>query len=219
MVTVTEDQARSTLKIVRNLYKGGLKSSIKAYTIRYPSLTPSSDPKHNPRNNNIRQSGIDAAANRAKFKGWTPYQIGEYLYKQECQTGNCGEMAVLALYVAMRAYWVPREEAFLWKFTAPGGLFPPALGGFGHQVAFLGDVDDLQNSWVVDPWCNLCSRPGNYADTDLMKKLDKWETQGKRILVPGLLGGWVEPTHRSIAGILAKNALFSSCRADRPIPA
>jgi hypothetical protein len=207
---VTRTQAENTLSEVRAFYKHDLKSSNKAYINSSFGLTLS--------NNNISQSRLISEANRAKFKGKTPYQIGAYLHRQRngARAGNCGEMAAVAVYLAIKNYNVSMDEAFLWTLTAPGGLL--VQGGFGHSVAFLGDETAKQNGWLVDPWCNLCCSFADYRQA-LNLKLLEWKTEGKRIMVPGLRGGWLEPTHQAITGILAANSKFFSLGAETPTSA
>jgi hypothetical protein len=218
---VTYAQANGTLTRVRSFYKNGIKSSNKAYTTDQKSLIPPVPTlqKHVTRNANIAISERALPGHRtAGAEKWTPYVAGGDLLHSGDTAGNCGEMACVALYVAISEQGVPRQEAFLWTLTAQQGWLPPVQGGFGHSVAFLGSINDVDNGWIVDPWCNLCKHPDDYRDTSLTARLIQWEGQGKRIRVPGLLGGWLNPTHAAITNILARDAGFSSCRADDVFP-
>jgi hypothetical protein len=206
---VTQTQAENTLSEVRAFYKHDLKAANKAYINDSYGLTLST--------NNISQSRLISKANRDKLKGKTPYEIGAYLHRQRSGTraGNCGEMAAVAIYLAIENYDVSMDQVFLWTFIAPGGVL--VQGGFGHSVAFFGD-EKAKQGWVVDAWCNLCCGYSDY-NRALNRKLLEWKSEGKRIMVPGLRGGWLEPTHQAITGILAANSKFISLGADKPTPA
>lgn len=154
------------------------------------------------------------ADRQVKNRGKTPYEIGETLWLNGTTLGNCGEMAAVAVYLAIVGAQVPRGEVAHWTLRnrVEGGIFGKDRS-FGHSFAVLGDGTPA-NSWVVDPWADLVCRLSKFSD-ELAAKLKYWTSMGKRIAAEMPDGTcWVEPTNDMITGILGRSAKWSRVYAD-----
>jgi len=219
----TKEQAEDTYVMAKAFYVLGVKSSNKCY---YGSGKVKSDvidrelekpltEKQQKRNDQAlknRQAMLADARSYANNKGKTPYEIGKTLWEQGNTLGNCGEMAAVALYLAIDGVNVPANEVTHWTLrnNVKTGLF--STDTFGHSFAVLGD-GTLANSWVVDPWADLWCRLSKFSDK-LTDKLKYWTSVGKRIAAPTPEGTcWVEPTNDIITGILGKMAILNKVGA------
>ena len=125
--------------------------------------------------------------------------IGEALYKQNNTMGNCGEMAAVAIYLAIHVVLVPADEVSMWMFTnTKKGKAFKSDKSFGHSLAVLGK-GELTKRWVVDPWAAITCPADKYGGL-LSAKLSQWTTDGKRIAAGG---NWVEPTNDLVAGVVS----------------
>lgn len=226
---VTKDQASSTYLKAREFYKGGSKSSNKSYygTGHTADPTPFSfgyamnfkidiEPgrtlteKQKNRNEATlqnMQTMHNESRTQSQNTGKTPYELGAELFNQNNTRGNCGEMAAVAVYIAVAEVHIPTDEVSFVTLTntVEGGFFSKNRS-FGHSFALLGKVKP--DRWVVDPWAGVCCRLSEYTDA-LNIKLHNWTQQGKRIACHIPDGHcWVEPTNDMVTGILAKSAKY-----------
>jgi hypothetical protein len=212
---VTPAQAAETYSKARAFYKGGAKASNKAY-FATGEVSPDKieidegqtlDEDQQKRNNQTLQNLKDMAGQGRSYeknKGKSPYQAGSEFYNSKNTFGNCGEMAAVAVYIAVAIVHADPDEVEHWTLsnTQYGllGWLGPARK-FGHSFAVLGKGKDTER-WVVDPWADLCCMLDKFADM-LKFKLDAWTGQGKRIAAGG---SWVEPTNALVTGILGRSA-------------
>jgi hypothetical protein len=199
--------AEELLSNVRELFAKGYKSSNKFYTDDLKKITEQQNgSKQQKRNVNALEAESIIAIYRSECQPKTTFEAGEYVLKDECRAGNCGEMAVVAIHLAIkRKLLSDNEDAFLWTLSAKGGFFQE---GFSHSVAFLGQHtdDDKWIGWMVDPWCNICCAPEVWP-TETKSKLEQWGKDGKRIMIPGkhFAGPKYYPTsHEAVMAILEK---------------
>jgi hypothetical protein len=181
----TEEQVRGTFTKTRDFYKGGAKSSNKGYVVPLSvGLTP--EQKH--RNDDMEWSAKLSTWRRDKIAGRTIIEKGGILYNSNIKAGNCGEMAAVAMFIAVAHKLVPPTEvvhvtAFnsshtKWK-DGRGSLYASKLK-FGHSWLRIGPNGG--EVWIVDPWANVCCRESEQK-TDTRKSLTHWATENKRILV------------------------------------
>jgi len=208
---VTAAQAQDTYDRVRRFYKGGDKSWNKSYfgtgrqqTLQWtgwkgfayrpnidiePGQVPSA--KQKSRNDQTLENLKNMMDGGVAWRnaGMSPHLRGEILYNQRNTRGNCGEMAVVAMYIAVtQVGGINSDEVFEWTMTNPAA-------NFGHSFAVLGKPGTQE--WVVDPWAGVWCDRNNYQ-VMLTNKLGQWLTDGKRI---GAAGAWVQPTNPLVAGI------------------
>jgi hypothetical protein len=132
-----------------------VKSNNKRYADSSPSSSPSSssmlDSKKNTRNNHLARSEtlkLEQLA-CARKEIFTLYQMGGHLFNrpQGFRAGNCGEMAMLAVYMAVQGYGQRAEESFVCTTQAPKEM--GMRHSFGHQFAFFGDRNVVQDGNIV----------------------------------------------------------------------
>jgi len=210
-----EAQAEWTLELTRKFYKHGGKSNNKSYRGTGPAWSRSffgaSTPKieiepgailsneQKARNAKTLKNMKDMyLRSNTEFKGRTPFDIGQTLYQENDTQGNCGEMAAVAVYLAVRENNVPADEVSLCSLTNKVNE-----ASFSHNFAVLGTGPNRAARWVVDPWAAVCCSMDKYGDK-LTKRLNDWLINGKRIAAETSKGNvyWVEPTNDMVTGIL-----------------
>jgi hypothetical protein len=239
---VTEATARQILGHVRAFYQKGVKSGNKAYAAnKSPADWTEKQQVRNyctPRSDEIQKSFRDDLRNQSgqwANKRRTPYNVGDALYNDQNnidlinitlenkktidklkRAGNCGEMAAVAVYVAVDRFNVPRTEAFELSLRAPKPFFNNA---FGHEAAYFGQHIELSHNpqgWVVDPWCNICCKYDEYPNK-FKEKMGIWaNTKDKWIFHNGK---YLKPTDASLdvfapGGLLTPAATLKSYGAD-----
>jgi hypothetical protein len=187
------EKANNTFTTVHAFYKGGEKSDNKKYEGNNLS------PKQLVRNSKQPSNNVFLQTKREEVKNKTPQDIGHFFYTSGFSTGNCGEMACVALYVA-ELKGVPKDQLKLMTHYTKHKLFGNA-NGFGHSYALLGP--DNGEQWVIDPWANICCDIKDYAET-FKNKMDAWTAEGKRIGIPAFMGGanWLPPNDSHLATLL-----------------
>jgi hypothetical protein len=132
----------------RKFFKRGLKSSNKSYygfgkvaDKLIDAQAPPLRQTQQVRNFNAPLAGELLAITRGEYKGRTPFEIGQERYNAGITAGNCGEMACVALYIAINTYAVDKEEVVLqlveYKHTHGVPLFRTE-DYFAHQFVALG---------------------------------------------------------------------------------
>jgi hypothetical protein len=140
------------------------------------------------------------------WKGKTNFEVGRDLHNAGTKSGNCGEMSMVALFLAIDRYHVPRNEVVMHttRYSQRSGL---SWSDFGHTFLTLGTVPAPQTyEYAVDPWAGVCCRWPDYA-TLVTAQLQKWAGQGKRISVGWTFGAfWTVPTDSTITGLIGNDA-------------
>jgi hypothetical protein len=226
---VQDIQAGRVFQTVSDFYKGGLKSGNKKYdagaanssslgSVEFTRRQTSLDAKLN-----ALQSAGGMEAQRKGYKGRTLFSVGKSLFLSANTSGNCGDMAAVAMFVAIGMEHVPESEVvhrtavnnnFRFGFNWNNPSLPPsrATMTFGHSWLVLGTPGS--DRWCVDPWANLFTRERNYAD-DLLAKLAEWHNEGKRICVnwEDFLGtgsgSWLVPTDDSLRALVSDDRTVS----------
>jgi hypothetical protein len=145
------------------------------------------------------------------LKGWTPVTYGGLTVNKGAPTGNCGVMACVAMYFAQKA-GVPPEQMYLVeafnRTTVRTGLMK-----FGHAWAVLRGANARQD-YVLDPWAGVFSQYAFYFQ-DLKIALDKWQRQGKRVLVNYKEGDWwTNANDSAILSLFGPGATVEIVRGD-----
>jgi hypothetical protein len=164
------------------------------------------------------------------FTGRTPLQIGQERHGNGHTAGNCGIMAVVAMWLAYNDCWVERDD--MWLVTARNrqSLGPAELpaGGAGapmqfeHSWAEIGTAAD-GGPFVIDPWAGVCCPKAQYAH-DLTVQLNKWLQQGKQVRVNwgSLTKSYfysIPANHPAILSLVAHNAVRDRVLGDEVIHA
>lgn len=211
---VTKEQALDCFDRVRAFYKGGEKSSNKKYDEKGQNF----DDKQKARNAQQKASAakmLEMGRSYKKFSGRTPLEIGGELHGQKSTLGNCGEMAAVAMHIAVTDVHLNADEVSMATLThkqTSGKFLFKTKRSFGHTFALLGKGKNDER-WVVDPWAGECCKLSEYPQR-LKAKLYNWEVEGKRIHVNLEDGAaWVEPTHPMVMGVLDKGARWSEVGA------
>lgn len=211
---VTETQVRSVFDDARAFYKGQIKSSNKAYAKR-PDETYTA--KQQKRIDNQEESSRLYESRRKEFAGKTILEVGSTLYKRVTRDGNCGEMAAVAMFIALDKHNVADTEAVhVTAFNKSHTKFLDGRGGFsgskltfGHSWLRLGPRGGA--GWIVDPWAAVCCGESEQQDATL-KTLANWASQNKRIFVQWEDGGgkkysrWTPATDDSVQALFASGA-------------
>jgi hypothetical protein len=138
------------------------------------------------------------------------YKKGKIIYaSSDYASGNCGEMANVASYLAISVFGADRTEVWIGRITRPGD----------HVFCLVGpapkakSVQQMNNSsLVIDPWLNTSCTASQYEHR-AMAKFWKWHKQGKRIAFTGSVGyGWYAPGGEYLDTFLT--APLSFVRAD-----
>jgi hypothetical protein len=128
-----------------------VKSNNKRYADSSPSSSSMLDSKKNTRNSHLARSEtlkLEQLA-CARKENFTLYQMGGHLFNrpQGFRAGNCGEMAMLAVCMAVQGYGQRAEESFVCTTQAPKEM--GMRHSFGHQFAFFGDRNVVQDGNIV----------------------------------------------------------------------
>ena len=222
--------AEDILQRVRVFYAGGHKSNNKLYNastdeVVYPTdmkihastqkALSEFDPdevlqKDVKRAQRADLSGINRPVVSAATVNKSRYEKGKIIYaSSDCASGNCGEMANVASYLAISVFSADRNEVWIGRITKPGD----------HVFCLVGappkakSVQHMNNSsLVIDPWLNTSCTASQYEHR-AMAKFWKWHKQGKRIAFTGSVGyGWYAPGGEYLDTFLT--APLSFVRAD-----
>lgn len=210
---VTKDQAEKTHTLAREFYKGQDKAWNKAYWTTGSagqtseienSATPTK--KQLVRNQQVAQNYADMVKAGRDSPKEPPVQWGQKLYNAQRRIGNCGEMAAVAIYIAVNQVHIDPKEAWMWTLwnNRKAPFFSSKKdASFGHTFALLGaENDKMDQKWVVDPWSNVCCTLAEYKKT-LTDKLEEWSGEGKRIAANTEDGYcWVDPKNKLITDVL-----------------
>ena len=187
-MAINEALVRGVHATVRAYFKGKTKSSNKMYDEDYIDLksTPSLKDKITRRNTNRENAGllINQLRRDRKFGADDILPFGFAVLDQEDVAGNCVEMAAAAAYLVKRenigTAWFavihqPGDHTFC---LVDNGVEdrPETIGGARGYRVCGGD------SWVIDPWANVCCKMRDYDDA-FYKKMQDWSKQGKRVIV------------------------------------
>ena len=196
---------------VRDLFASGHKSSNKTYSGRAVEGFYSRSRMGGHRIDEYldkaqrRQEGAMAALEYVKKRPQGMYEIAEAVLKMPIgeTSGNCVEMAALALYDAFTNYHTNRSLCYWSSISKPGDhcfalisetpIMDMRVRQFGSVRAFT--KGPLAREWlVIDPWLNTVCTADHYLEQG-GKKLEQWAAQGKRIAWEhGSVGlGWYAP--------------------------
>lgn len=183
---INEAQIRQVHATVRAYFKGKTKSSNKIYYMDdMPDLkmTPAMQKKVARRNENSMVASLKVPSLRESkaYAGLDGSAYGYEVLNQQDVIGNCVEMAAAAAYLVMRerigvAWFVgicdPGDHAFC---LVDNGVAAHPKSIAGYRICSA-------DSWVIDPWANVCCRMQDY-DAVFSAQMRKWQAQGKRIIV------------------------------------
>ena len=102
------------------------------------------------------------------------YLEGERRHKAQIRRGNCGEMAVVANYIAVAQCGFQKSDVECKTINASSHVKGKEQK-FGHSFLVLKD------KWVVDPWTDVCCAKEIYP-TVLAEKMDEWAATNMRVL-------------------------------------
>lgn len=117
------------------------------------------------------------------------------------RAGNCGEMAALAGYYVLTTEFLQRNLIYTGEISSPGDhvfCLVAAAPLAANLLNFASVSAFTQNSsagsfLIIDPWLNTTSSGKDYLTLG-GQKLDKWQSDGKRISWTGSQGpGWYPP--------------------------
>jgi hypothetical protein len=230
---VTFAQAKNTYDDTRTFFKPGVKSNNKSYygsgerklgqpvsTEWFQDLTDD----HKKRNANVEnsrnmmlQDGSRTIGNvRGTNVGKQVLTVGSERHGAGWNYGNCGEMAMVAMYIAIGLQHVMPAEAVI--KTATNGN-KTAFGGytltFGHSWLVLGQPGGQQ--YCVDAWAGVFCDADDYRN-DMLHKMGIWASEGKRILVDwnNILDNprhyWTVPTDEAVTCLLRNDATVNELR-------
>lgn len=168
------DDAETVRRLVRNFYKGQLKSGTKMYE---------RGPKQATRNENAVAGEDIRATNRQKLRELGSVgAFARYLVDNNVKAGNCGEMAALACHYAslissdapqVRYCELGDHHAFAMAIDRAAHYSP------GHLDAVLWMKSaPMTGVYIIDPWMNIACEASDYFDASLRKLLG-WKAQGK----------------------------------------
>jgi hypothetical protein len=224
---MTLNDAEGVLQLARNWYKkpDALKSNNKWYAFDTGQEAKAIDTLAKARNvtsevarAKVERRSASLLAERPKRLPdearmlLTPVEYGAMLVNSNQTSGNCGEMAVVAMYFASMGPCEPKNMAlvtarnkFSWR-----GMFDQMK--FGHSWALLGA--DGSSQFVVDPWAGVACAKDDYKE-QFTAKMNKWQQQGKRVLVNYESGnGWYCANDSNILSLFSAVATVHLDRGD-----
>lgn len=187
-MAINEELVRGVHAVVRAHFKGKTKSSNKVYNADIMDLksSPAMQEKVTRRNTNAASaiSRIQDLRRERKFTADDILPLGFEILDHRDVAGNCVEMAAAA------AYLVRRENigtAWFVGINPPGDhAFCLVDNGVDHQPETIGGAKGYSvcsaDSWVIDPWANVCCKMRGYEATFTQKMRD-WSRQGKRVII------------------------------------
>ena len=165
---------------VRDFFDKGYKSGKKIY-----DLSACLDlAKAKKRNKNAAKSVAHRPAGATSY-----YNLAELVIKMPVtdRSGNCGEMAALSAYYALKTEFIKRERIFIGSVTNPGdhAFCLVSQAEITKTLTFASVTEFTKSkaapSWmIIDPWLNVAGPASTYI-TEGGKKLDKWTAEGKRV--------------------------------------
>lgn len=206
------EQAKEVLEKTREIFsrynktlgkKEGLKSSNKKYIKDDLAVDWIEDgtfkARVDRRNANVEKASKAIFA--GDFKSYSEVAKKTMATRMILRAGNCIQMSCVSASFAMDASQ-GSSRAYIAKLTSFDHAFcvvlnPPYPTGvleFKSLIEFSSKSTDSGGVIVIDPWLNLVSMASDYLSS-VERKLDKWTSYGKRILVVGTDNreSWVAP--------------------------
>jgi hypothetical protein len=185
-MAINEAQIRDVHATVRALFKGKTKSANKIYLLdklKDVKITSAMQEKADARNHNAMHAGlqINQLRESKSYTARAPTSYGYEVLDQTDLAGNCVEMASAAAYLVMRARI---GTAWFVGIRDPGDhVFCLVDNGVSAHPAQIKDyLICSADSWVIDPWANVCCKMQEY-DALFSAKMQKWKKAGKYIVV------------------------------------
>lgn len=181
---------------VRQFFKKGHKSNNKNYDL---SSTCKDAAKAKRRN-----SEADKSDKHRPSGASSDYELATQLVKMQIchRSGNCGEMAALSAYYALKTEFIDRDLIHIGELNDPGDhafclIAPVRINDSNLSFSTVKEFtkSSAAKSWlVIDPWLNVACTADDYL-TAGGAKLDKWAADGKRVAWhAGAQGnGWYVP--------------------------
>lgn len=185
------------LKIrVRDFFKKGHKSGNKTYDTGVCKDLAKAKKRE-------RESD-ESVKHRPPYPG-SDYDLAEELVKMPLadRSGNCGEMAALSAYYALKTEFINRNLIYIGAVDDPGdhAFCLVASADIKDSSLKFSTVTDFTKSaaaksWlIIDPWLNVACTANDYL-TEGAVKLNKWTAEGKRVAWAGRDGkspNWYAP--------------------------
>lgn len=174
---------KSIFEQTREFYQNGVKSNNKCYHGEESKMPPTSrffnwklSKKQKLRNETVRKtlSSFQATRNSYAKPGDSLLSVGTTLHSTGNNAGNCGEMACVALHIAIENNHVPVNDV---KYCQLDYANAEDGRSFNHTFIAIGTEE---GEWIVDPWANVCCKTDEYAD-QVTAKMKKWNKEGKRL--------------------------------------
>ncbi len=186
---------------VREFFAKGHKSSNKLYHVDIKGRTTTwpMDAKGTKRRNEC----LESRKHRPSGSN-TDYKLAEQLVKMKLvdRSGNCGEMAALSAYYALKIHLIKRDFIYIGSIYDKGDhafclIAQAPLKTSELDFASVKEATELRaaKSWlIIDPWLNTVCNADDYLNKT-GTKLDEWAGDGKRVSWHGgsLGKGWYVP--------------------------
>ena len=191
-MAIDEKSIRAIHNYIRQLFKGRKKSSNKLFDLDNKAyadqkLSAAMKARMALRNVNAKRASplIHTLRESKSFRNRDIYGFGSEVLEQEDVVGNCTEMAAAAAFLVVRdeigSAWYadirsPGDHAFC---LVDSGLeaHPACIGGAdGYSIRGAAD------SWVIDPWSNVCCKMRDY-EALFEAKMRKWSSERKLVKV------------------------------------
>ncbi|AMK78914.1 MULTISPECIES: hypothetical protein [Methylomonas] len=172
---------------VRSFFKKGHKSNNKLYKVTHDGhaevwpMTAKHEKRWNECDNSDQHRLSGATSN---------YNIAEQLVKMNVgdRSGNCGEMAALSGYYALKIHFIKPELIYIGTVYKKGDhafclISEDTINSKHLNFSSVAEFTQLQaaKAWlIVDPWLNTVCRADQYL-LESGNKLNEWTTDGKRV--------------------------------------
>ncbi len=199
-------------ELVRRYFMEGRKSSNKLYTSDMGGTVTREDNKADKRERDQYAAQfclyeIQNDFKRSEKLGSANYAIHLLQLKADVRSGNCGEMADMAAYLANECEHIPADQIYIGILSSPGQhvfcLVADAVIPRANRSAqtLFGFCKAAQNHLIIDPWLNTACLSGAYIRRT-RERLIKWAGDGKRISWNGSQGqGWYPPAGEYMAAM------------------
>ena len=178
--------ANFIMQRVREAYKSGYKSNNKAYsTTANADLVDELDVEVSALGNPKFQKRYDDMVRDIDRPNYqvSPFETGRMIWTSQApnyfERGNCLEMAMASIFLAVNDYNADAAKTYYVAITPPGDHAFCLIGASPNWAS----VSAMSGTGIViDPWLNICCLADDYSQR-ATEKLGKWHRNGKRIAV------------------------------------
>ena len=197
---------------------------VAAHTVVMGCLAQANGPDKAELQKAIRRNKNQLESAKARLRtnnpnGGTPYERGKKMKEDNMlyvATGNCGEQAAVAAFLAITADRSIQAKTYLVTVCPPGDHVFCVTNLATAAAPSWKTVADMENDLgfgiIIDPWMNFVCDVYEYKKK-AKERMDRWLSKGKRIWWQGnngKYGGWYQPGGDYVARFLDSRLMYEA---------